>query len=46
MICKQPVLDGQHFIAVKKRQFHESCVPDYMTSTLRLLGFETKVKGE
>ncbi len=46
MICKKPVIEGQQFVTVKKRQFHESCIPDYMSSTLKLLGFEPKVKGE
>lgn len=46
MICKRPVLDGEQYVTLKKRQFHESCIPDYMSSTLKLLGFEPKVKGE
>ena len=46
MICKRPVLDGDRYVTLKKRQFHESCIPDYMSSTLKLLGFEPKVKGE
>lgn len=46
VICKKPVLAGEQFVTVKKKQFHESCIPDYMSSTLKLLGFDPKVKGE